>query len=516
MLGRVLLFAVAVLSIGWFESSALAAHPFQGSGQGYGGNWLYRDLESGGDGRISYKLCDSGQYGAAALWGQGVEAWDSALGSGVEFDLVACSSPTYNTVVAWDGYDGKTCGGGWACWVWPVTGEYTTHGTHRDISLGKGRILVIQSAWLAQPTNEWRIYIAAHEWGHNMSLADHVSSDCGPGTEDTLMLNYNDGNPIPPNPCVPLPGGTDVTSVWCTIYRTCAWHGFSSWGWPADVPPAAVANDYTRADHTHMVRVSSCDLFEKYWTGSVWTGWVNRSSGSSDPCFTAAAISISDGQTHIVGSTSGDLWHKWRTGEGPFNTWTYLGKPGATEYIDGPLAIANSNGQIHVVGVSKAPGLTTGTVYLKMYRGTWEPWQNLGGNDTIGGSVAVANRGGLIHVVGFTPISAHVWLVYWNGVSWQGWEDLACCLDGALAIDNTNAVPRNTVLTPHVGVHVLALSGGVVRMRCWDSYCSGGGAWLAQGGGGYTAPLALTNTYGEVHLVSRYSATELQHRERNP
>jgi hypothetical protein len=237
-------------------------------------------------------------------------------------------------------------------------------------------------------------------------------------------------------------------------------------------------------------------------------------------CFNgAAAISLSDGQTHIVASTSGNLWHKWRTGGGSYSGFTYLGNPPGSEYIDGPIAIANSGspgpGQIHIVGVSKARGLSTGTVYLKMYRGTWEAWQNLGGSDTIGGSLAVANRGGLIHVAGFTPGNALVWMTWWNGLSWQGWENLGGMLDGALAIDNTNAIPRNTAQTPHVGVHVIGLSAGSVLLRCWDSYCDAGN-WLSQGGTGYQGPLALTNMYGEVHMVSRYSSTELRHRERNP
>jgi hypothetical protein len=358
-----------------------------------------------------------------------------------------------------------------------------------------------------------------------MSLADHATVDCGPGTEDTLMINYTVGQP-PANPCVPLPGGNDVATVWCTIYRTCAYHGFSSWGWPADQVPAAIANDYTRTDHTHMLRVYNCDLWEKYWTGSSWTPWYNRSGGVGETmCFDGgAAISLNEGQTHIVGSTLGSLWHKWRTGTGAYSGFTYLHYPPGNEYIDGPIAIANSvsqgTNQIHIVGVSKAPGLNTGTVYLKMYRGSWEDWQNLGGNDTIGGSLAIANRGGLIHVAGFTPVSAHVWLKYWNTQSWQGWEDLGGALDGALAIDNANAVPRNPVLTPHVGVHIIALSGGSVMLRCWDTatpdaYCLDGW-WESQGSSGYVGPLAVTNKNGEVRMVARYSSTELRHRERNP
>jgi hypothetical protein len=397
------------------------------------------------------------------------------------------NDPNGNQLIAcWDAYDKTDFGSYWR--------------------LNRARIFVDRTQY-PPLSSDWEIATIGHEWGHNLSLDHHTTT--GPCTENSIMAYvYGDA-------CLTRPSGSDVSSVHCRVYHFCTWHGFSSWGWPAELPPDGMATDYTRIDHTHMVRRSGCDLLEKYWNGNQWIGWYNR-SGYFSGCINGS-VANSLGSTgygeYLAGTVNGDLYYSSNIG----SSWTFLGRPAPSEPIDGPIAIAASGGSVHIVGVSKAPGLTTGTVYLKIYNpGTgWLAWQNLGGNDTIGGSLAIADRGGLIHVAGFTPVSAHVWLTYWNGQSWQGWEDLGGLFDGALAIDNANAVPRNPVLTPHVGVHISAYSGGYVMVRCWDSYCTPGW-WDAQGGPGYVLPAALTNSYGELHIVSRYSSTELKHRERNP
>ena len=76
------------------SSAANASHPFQGSGQ-LNINYLYSDFEPGGDSRITYRLCENLGYGVPAQWGQGIESWDSALGSTIELDAaVSCSTQT--------------------------------------------------------------------------------------------------------------------------------------------------------------------------------------------------------------------------------------------------------------------------------------------------------------------------------------------------------------------------------------------------------------------------------------
>jgi hypothetical protein len=78
-------------------SSALASHTIKGSSQqGLDTiiDYLYSDSEPRGDKRITYRLCDNLGYGVPAQWAQGVESWDSALGTSMEFDpATSCSSP---------------------------------------------------------------------------------------------------------------------------------------------------------------------------------------------------------------------------------------------------------------------------------------------------------------------------------------------------------------------------------------------------------------------------------------
>ena len=106
-----------------------------------------------------------------------------------------------------------------------------------------------------------------------------------------------------------------------------------------------------------------------------------------------------------------------------------------------------------------------------------------------------------------------MWLTWWNGASWQGFEDMNGPLAGSLGIDNVNAVKFNTIGTPHVGVHITALSSGTLYLRCWDSYCLGSG-WDSQGSS-FAGPVDVTNTYGEAHVVARASSN-LYIRTRSP
>ncbi len=214
-----LLAACSVLAINHFASGSVdASHPFEGAGQVIGDrNYLYRNLEAiYGNGTIFYRLCGN-PYGVPDQWGIGVDNWDNAIGG--QFNPVSCGS-TAQTELRWEvGPAGAECGAGaWACWLDPAGWglPFTTHGSHRDLTLGV--IVFVRDAWTARPNDQWRVYISAHEWGHNMSLADHRSSDCA---ENTLMLNYTAGT-LPPNPCNQSPTANDAYSVHCNVYKLCA------------------------------------------------------------------------------------------------------------------------------------------------------------------------------------------------------------------------------------------------------------------------------------------------------
>jgi hypothetical protein len=202
------------------DHSAHASHPFEGTGQLLGDkNYLYRNLEAGGTGHITYSLCGS-PYGVPSEWRTGVENWDSPL-TLWQFDEGACGGG--HTVLAWEGYAGYVCTnpGAWACWLDPQRHglSFTSHGSHRDLQ--QGIILFDRYAWtnlMPAPQSEWRLQASAHEWGHNMSLADHESCNCA---ENTLMVNYW-GCQMPAHPCYQSPTAADLNSVKCKVYGRCA------------------------------------------------------------------------------------------------------------------------------------------------------------------------------------------------------------------------------------------------------------------------------------------------------
>ncbi len=219
MLGRLIL----PLAVGLFLLAAPnavdASHPFQGSGQ-LNINYLYRNLEvPTGTGTITYSLCGTAERPSIpAQWTTGVENWDNAIGRW-QFNQVSCGTNA-NTKLIWEaGTDVCTDDFAWACWYWG--GSNSVHGSHLDIVFNPfdpTRIRFDYDKFQARPNDQWRVYIPAHEWGHNMSLADHASSDCA---QNTLMLNYTAGT-LPANPCNQSPTSADLTSVNCNVYKLCA------------------------------------------------------------------------------------------------------------------------------------------------------------------------------------------------------------------------------------------------------------------------------------------------------
>jgi hypothetical protein len=219
----ILILAIASTSIVVFApDDALADHPWHGSGEYGSVNYVYHELLPGGSGRITYRLCDDVQLGIPPTWGGGVERWDNSLGVTLEFDAVASCTATARTELRWT--ITQQCGAGnWACWATPVLPAlFTPHGTHNDIILGLIRF--DYTNFTARDNDDddgddyydWEMNISGHEWGHNMSLAEHRTTNCG---FNTLMINWTNGA-IPADPCTPprvAPTAPDVGSVRCKV-----------------------------------------------------------------------------------------------------------------------------------------------------------------------------------------------------------------------------------------------------------------------------------------------------------
>ncbi len=214
MLRRALPVLLAVVALLTTESASQASHTFQQSG---GINYLYRNLEvPTGIGKVFYSLCGN-PYGVPSEWRVGVENWDNAFGNW-QFDELACGG-SFNTKLIWENaLDGFCPNDTWdACWIPPGIGGYVTHGSHRDVNTNRGLILFDFAQYSGQPNDSWRIFTSAHEWGHNMGLADHAGDDiCDHPTTPSIM------DTDPDSLCPQSPTTADINSVRCNVYHLCA------------------------------------------------------------------------------------------------------------------------------------------------------------------------------------------------------------------------------------------------------------------------------------------------------
>ena len=77
--------------------------------------WLWADLAPGGDHRIAYDPCDPWLV-IPSEWSQGVENWDTAMGSLMDFDLGYCNSDA-EVHMRWETPDHQCPNPEWwGCW----------------------------------------------------------------------------------------------------------------------------------------------------------------------------------------------------------------------------------------------------------------------------------------------------------------------------------------------------------------------------------------------------------------
>ena len=74
-------------------------------------------------------------------------------------------------------------------------------------------------------------------------------------------------------------------------------------------------------------------------------------------------------------------------------------------------------------------------------------------------------------------------------------------MDGPLAIDNKRAVKNNTGST-HYGVHIAAVAGSSVWLRCWDNQDDCNLTGWSNLGSGLAGPISLSNVDAQIRLVA--------------
>jgi len=153
-----------------------ASHP-GGATHTYSPDIWWVDLKPWGDGSISYALCAI-PYELPPEWEWGVENWDGAISPiFMRFDLEfgGCSAPSADTWLAWE--LGNECRPGAVACFNEITSE--DHGTWRELK--RTHIYFDHDEYndLGYWEDAWQVAASAHEWGHNLNLADHDRDQCG-------------------------------------------------------------------------------------------------------------------------------------------------------------------------------------------------------------------------------------------------------------------------------------------------------------------------------------------------
>lgn len=212
---------VCFLSVAGHTPPANATHTFRSEPPNFK-DQLWASLEVGapqigGNQRIAYSICSASLPATVTA---GVEQkWDDIF-SRWAFDPVttSCNQPTK---LDWEGASGS-CEGitDIACFTSSVF--LPAHGNHYDLS----SVLILfdinhpDGHTYASFGPNAQTAISAHEWGHNMGLADHAGTPCGVGL--LMGETFDVDRKASDNPCFTGPTAAEQTSVECNVYSLCA------------------------------------------------------------------------------------------------------------------------------------------------------------------------------------------------------------------------------------------------------------------------------------------------------
>lgn len=247
------------------------------------------------------------------------------------------------------------------------------------------------------------------------------------------------------------------------------------WGGGVTEEATASALDMSQSKFVALARVNATAGGTAEWRqwnyngGGQWNSWTTISglTGINGKIAMSNHLNGSQEQLHVAAVKNGDVWYTSKVGTGAWGSWLNLSHPPGVTF-DGAVAISNSDVRVVVAGISG------GNVYVRLrYSGSWGLWVvTLGGGNTLTGSIAIATRpNGTFHIAALR-FDGHVFVdCSANYATWTGWADIGWVFGDALAIDNDAAPSGSCGVGSYPGVVVLAFSGLVGYVFCWEPYC---------------------------------------------
>ena len=161
--------------------------------------WLDLTYPEGGR-HLTYAACPD--YSGPPEWAQGIENWDAAMYALMEFDQVGCDLAQVK--LRWESWKDE-CGGDIACTVHLFRPRgYWQELSEVDIYFDPQKYTDISPLF-----PDWKIVVSAHEWGHNLNLADHFDTNqC-----DVWLIMAQGNNDFFQPPCLTHPSAAEVDSV---------------------------------------------------------------------------------------------------------------------------------------------------------------------------------------------------------------------------------------------------------------------------------------------------------------
>jgi hypothetical protein len=260
--------------------------------------------------------------------------------------------------------------------------------------------------------------------------------------------------------------------------------------WAGTELATGAVSDFSQWKHSVLVRVVSGGSvqFNQSPGGGSWGTWwtIGTLTGVNGKVAVSNHRNGGTDQIYVAAIKNGDVWWSKKIGTGSWSAWSNIGHPTGITFSSA-IAISNSGTRIIVAAIAG------GNMWIKRSSNSgssWFSWSSKG-DGTITQSVAIVTRpNGMYHAAGLTG-DGHVKITCSaDGANWTPWFDHAWIFGDSLAIDNDAAPGFCSWADNHPGVVVLAFSGNVAAVFCWETWCVQPYEWI---GGAVQGPGTISN-----------------------